>query len=138
MNLDKDMVISKTTTFKGIAEEDSKNFSLDRIVPYQVNTGIAAEQNNKNNLSPNLKKYYELMIKYKNGQFGDKHLSLAEILCSAGETDLLEQMSISEIQYLIDNSFGIIKMVFLELKKQKTDSEDYIKYKQLSLPRKKN
>lgn len=75
--------------------------------------------NNERSLSLNLEKYYNIITRYQNGEFGSSELSLAEILDAAGERDLLNQMSISEIEYLIDNCSGITKMMFLELKKTK-------------------
>lgn len=80
-------------------------------------------ENNEKYLSSNLNKFNNIITRYRNGEFGEKHLSLAEILEASGEKDLVNQMSVSEIQYLIDNSSGITKMMFLEAKKQKTNSE---------------
>lgn len=138
MGLDKDMNISRITASNGINKEDSNRAFLDGIViprtDIEVNV-VVAGQNNENNLSPNLEKYYKIITKYKNGDFSDEHLSLAEILDTAGESDLLNQMSISEIQYLIDNSSGITKMIFSEVKKQKSNSGDYIGCNQFGLSR---
>ena len=67
-------------------------------------------------MSELLKKYYNIMDMYKNGEFGTEHLSLAEILEKAGEPDLINRMNQSEIQHLIDNSTGLKKHMFIELK----------------------
>jgi len=67
-------------------------------------------------MSELLKKYYNIMDMYKNGEFGTEHLSLAEILERAGEPDLINRMNQSEIQHLIDNSTGLMKHMFIELK----------------------
>ena len=67
-------------------------------------------------MSELLKKYYNIMDMYKNGEFGTEHLSLAEILEKAGDPDLINRMNQSEIQHLIDNSTGLKKHMFIELK----------------------
>lgn len=139
MDLNKDKDTFKIIALNGIIDEDSKKASLDVIViPQEANNVNDNDvgQNNENNLTLNLEGYYKIITRYRNGEFGDEHLSLAEILDAAGEKDLLKRMSISEIQYLIDNSSGITKMMFLEVKKQKTNGEDHIEEKQLTLVKK--
>lgn len=66
-----------------------------------------------------LVKYNRIVAQYKNGEFGDGHLSLREILSKAGEPDLMKEMNLSEIQYLIDSSSGISKYMFTLFKEQK-------------------
>ena len=63
-------------------------------------------------ITENIKKYKTIMAQYRNGEFGSEHLSLHEILCRANEKDLINQMSLYELQYLLDNSFGFSRMLF--------------------------
>lgn len=62
-----------------------------------------------------IKQYYHIMNLYKNGEFGDKHITMNEILTKAGQPDLLDRMNLDELQYLRDNSEGITKLLFSEL-----------------------
>ena len=113
MDLNEVMNISKIAVQNSANEDDSKKDFLD---------GMYTSKND-NGLSINLEKYYDVITRYRNGDFGTEHLSLAEILEAAGEKELMSQMSIEEIRYLIDTSSGITRMMFIELKKQKTNSE---------------
>ncbi len=72
-------------------------------------------------LSPNLKKYYSIMNRYYKGEFGDKHLTIKEILVNANEENLFKEMSNSEIEYLINNSSGFMKLMFLDIQKRKLE-----------------
>ena len=67
----------------------------------------------------NIEKYNEIMARYEKGEFGNNHLSLKQILACANEENLLEQMSLEEIDYLIEHNKGLTKFMFLEIKKQK-------------------
>ena len=68
-----------------------------------------------------IKKYYSIMARYRKGEFGNNHLTVYDILEKAGELDLFDKMSQSEIQFLIDKSSGITKLMFIEIKKSKTN-----------------
>ena len=59
------------------------------------------------------------MEMYHRGEFGDTHLTMYEILDKAGEPDLFDKMSLSDLQYLIENSSGIQKQMFCHLKSQR-------------------
>ncbi len=78
------------------------------------------------NLSENILKYQNIMQRYRNGEFG-KNLHLDEILKAANESDLLNKLNMTEIQYLIDHHTGFSKMMFLELQKNKVKEEGAIK-----------
>ncbi len=67
----------------------------------------------------NIEKYNEIMARYEKGEFGNNHLALKQILILANEENLLEQMSLKEIDYLIEHKNGLTKLMFLEIKKQK-------------------
>lgn len=86
------------------------------------------------NISVNIEIYNNIITRYKNGEFGDKPLSLFEILKKSNEENLINEMNISEIQYLIDNSSGLLKMLFLEAKKKKMEAEQ--KYQSHSILKK--
>lgn len=66
-----------------------------------------------------LQKYNDIMKKYRCGEFGDTHLTMHEILHKAGEPDLFDKMSLSDLQYLIENTCGIHKQMFSYLKSKK-------------------
>lgn len=66
-----------------------------------------------------LKKYYEIMEDFHAGRFGDDHLTLHDIFEKAGEPELLVNMSLSEIQSLVDSSSGMLKSMFSTIKNRK-------------------
>ncbi len=72
-------------------------------------------------LSVNLKKYYSIMNRYYNGEFGNEHLTMKEILKNAGEENLFKEMNTREIEYLINHSSGFIKLMFLDIQKRKLE-----------------
>ena len=78
-----------------------------------------------------LQKYNEIMHKYRSGQFGDSNLTLNDVLKISGEDDLFDKMDAQDIQYLIDNSNGIAKMMYLGILKDKllNNSNDVCKMK---------
>lgn len=59
-----------------------------------------------------LKKYVNIMVRYRSGELGNEHLSLYDILSKFGEQDLLSKMNLSEIEKLIKESSGITKQMF--------------------------
>lgn len=70
---------------------------------------------------------------YKNGEFGAKHITMNEILTKAGQPDLLDRMSLDELQYLCNNSKGMTKLLFSELISRKygvcnIQKQDILKY----------
>lgn len=70
-------------------------------------------------MSCELEKYKVLMEKYHRGDFGKENLTMSEILNKAGESDLLDRMSVSDLQYLTDNSSGITREMFCRIKAEK-------------------
>ncbi len=52
------------------------------------------------------------MKKYQNGEFGDEHLTLHDILSVANAPDLLDKMTTEDFQVLIDKSTGMTKLMF--------------------------
>ena len=52
-----------------------------------------------------LQRYIEMMNIYRNGKYGNKHLTLNQILKISGNDNLLNEMSIEELSYLKDKSF---------------------------------
>lgn len=59
-----------------------------------------------------LKRYNEVMKLYRNGAFGQSHLTMHDILSQAGEDGLLNKMCLSEITSLRDSSKGMSKHLF--------------------------
>ena len=70
-------------------------------------------------MSEYLQKYNDIMKKYRYGEFGDKHLTMYEILYRAEEPNLFDKMSLDDLQYLIENTSGIYKQMFSYLKSKK-------------------
>lgn len=68
-----------------------------------------------------LNKYNDIIARYRKGEFGNESLSLYDILKKADHQDLFDKMSLSEIQDLIDSSFGITKMLFAHIKQEETN-----------------
>lgn len=66
-----------------------------------------------------LQRYSEMMTNYRSGKYGNKHLTLHQILEISGNANLLNEMNIEELSYLRDKSFGITKSIFQELINQK-------------------
>lgn len=67
----------------------------------------------------NLEKFNDMMNRYRAGEFGQECLSMYEILRRSNNADLLDKLSILEIQSLIDMTSGITKEMFIMLKKKK-------------------
>lgn len=59
------------------------------------------------------------MEMYRHGQFGKHHLTLNDILVKAQAQDLIEKMTATEIEYLVNHSSGMLKQMFGYIKKQK-------------------
>lgn len=71
----------------------------------------------------NLEKYYKIMEDYHQGKYGG-NLTMHEILEQAGEPDLFDKMSISEVQVLWNEASGITKMMFMNIIKKKMGSNN--------------
>lgn len=54
-------------------------------------------------MSDNVKKYMDILRRYRSGEFGDQNLCIREILSKAGEPDLLQKMDYGELTELIDS-----------------------------------
>ena len=67
----------------------------------------------------NLDKYYDIMNRYKSGEFGNENLSMHEILDKANAPHLIEEMNLNEIQHLIDSTSGLTKNMFLLIKQER-------------------
>lgn len=65
-----------------------------------------------------LNKYNNIMAKYKNGEYGNKNLSMYDILDKADSHDLITKLNLSEIEELLSLSSGIIKKMFSMLKQE--------------------
>ena len=82
---------------------------------------------NEEKLNSNIEKYNNILQRYRNGEFGEKTLTLQEILIAANEPNLLNEMTSSEVQYLCDHSSGMLKSMFLLLQKKKLSEEQKCK-----------
>lgn len=68
--------------------------------------------------------YNKIMEQYRNGEFGEDNLSVYDILSKAGKPNLLEKMSIEELQELYENSSGMFKTLFRIQLLRKKEMED--------------
>ena len=71
--------------------------------------------------SKNIEKYNSVMSSYRSGEYGEDNLTIAEILEIANEKNLIERMTLPELQYLSSNSSGITKLFFAEEIKKRLD-----------------
>ena len=72
----------------------------------------------KQTITP-LQRYIEMINNYRSGMYGNKHLTLNQILKISGNDNLLYEMSIEELSYLKEKSFGMLKLVFQNLINQR-------------------
>ena len=61
------------------------------------------------------------MERYQRGEFGEEQLTMAKILERGGAPKLLKEMSLSEIQCLIDKSYGMTKQMFSQICNRNAD-----------------
>lgn len=80
----------------------------------------------KQTITP-LQRYYEMINNYRSGMYGNKHLTLNQILKISGNDNLLYEMSIEELSYLKEKSFGMLKLVFQSLINQRNKTTPNIK-----------
>lgn len=71
--------------------------------------------------SKNIEKYNSVMSSYRSGEDGEDNLTIAQILEMANEKNLIERMTLPELQYLSSNSSGITKLFFAEEIKKRLD-----------------
>lgn len=71
--------------------------------------------------SENIEKYNSVMSSYRSGEYGEDNLTIAQILEMANEKNLIERMTLPELQYLSSNSSGITKLFFAEEIKKRLD-----------------
>ena len=80
----------------------------------------------KQTITP-LQRYTEMINNYRSGMYGNKHLTLNQILKISGNDNLLYEMSIEELSYLKEKSFGMLKLVFHNLINQRNKTTPNIK-----------
>ena len=69
-----------------------------------------------------LERYNEIMTNYRNGKYGVNSLSMYQILEKAGEPNLFEEMSISDLEILIKDSRGFTRQMLIEIRDSKSRS----------------
>lgn len=129
------------TTFKGT----NKNFnnyyfnSILRTISYDDLMEFYKELNEKGILKDyinaianfykihefqrNIEKYNEIMQKYRMGEFGEEMLNLSDILTRANEQNLIHNMTLNELLYMIDNTAGSTKVIFIEEIKRRMENK---------------
>lgn len=68
-------------------------------------------------------KYYSIIDNYRKGLYGTTHMTIAEIIKKAGEPNLFNNMSLNEIEYLMNHSTGFVKQFFVELYSRKKNHQ---------------
>ena len=56
-------------------------------------------------MTETMKKWNDIMANYRNGAYGEEHLTIAQILERAGKPNLVDDMDIDDLQELL-NSFS--------------------------------
>ena len=70
-------------------------------------------------LSNHVQEYNEIMQRYWNGEFGDTNLTLAQIFTAAGEPNFWDKLTVEEVECLLNQSSGILRMFFAQLRDKK-------------------
>ena len=73
--------------------------------------------------SNNLIKFKKIIENYQKGDYGQRPLTLAEILACANEEDLISKLTIEDLRYLSNHSTGMLRASLLNLV-QKKELED--------------
>ena len=71
-------------------------------------------------MSENLVKYEKILEDYCNGIYGNEHLSVQTILRMADADNLLDKLSIEDLEYLIDKTNDIkLRQLYLNLREKR-------------------
>jgi hypothetical protein len=71
-------------------------------------------------MSENLVKYEKILEDYRNGIYGNEHLSVQTILRMADADNLLDKLSIEDLEYLIDKTNDIkLRQLYLNLREKR-------------------
>lgn len=71
-------------------------------------------------MSENLVKYEKILEDYRNGIYGNEHLSVQTILRMADADNLLDKLSIEDLEYLIDKTNDIkLRHLYLNLREKR-------------------
>lgn len=65
-----------------------------------------------------LNKYNNIMARYRAGEFGNETLTVHDILERANAADIVEKLTLSEINSLLNSSFGVIRILYSHLRSQ--------------------
>lgn len=63
--------------------------------------------------------YNQILERYRAGEFGYEHLTLYEILQICNRAELFDEISDSDLEYLISISTGFERQMFCELKRKR-------------------
>lgn len=71
-------------------------------------------------MSEYLVKYEKILEDYRNGIYGNEHLSVQTILRMADADNLLDKLSIEDLEYLIDKTNDIkLRQLYLNLREKR-------------------
>ena len=71
-------------------------------------------------MSENLVKYEKILEDYRNGIYGNEHLSVQTILRMADADNLLDKLSIADLEYLIDKTNDVkLRQLYLTLREKR-------------------
>lgn len=109
---------------KQLALKTFKNRMVEKMDMLNENTNNAVQ------------KYKEIMQRYRSGEFGNDHLTLAQILEAAGEPDFFDSLTVEDVDELLNQSSGMLRAFFARLKEKKLNLGDEQKPIKRSLYRK--
>ena len=66
-------------------------------------------------MSENLIKYEKILEDYRNGIYGNEHLSIQTILKMANADNLLDKLTKEYLEYLLNKSTGVIRTLYADL-----------------------
>lgn len=71
-------------------------------------------------MSEYLVKYEKILEDYRNGIYGNEHLSVQTILRMADADNLLDKLSIEDLEYLIDKTNDVkLRQLYLTLREKR-------------------
>jgi hypothetical protein len=75
-------------------------------------------------MSENLVKYEKILEDYRNGIYGNEHLSVQTILRMADADNLLDKLSVEDLEYLIDKTSDVkMRQMYLNLREKRRNRQ---------------
>ena len=75
-------------------------------------------------MSEYLVKYEKILEDYRNGIYGNEHLSVQTILRMADADNLLDKLSVEDLEYLIDKTSDVkMRQMYLNLREKRRNRQ---------------